>query len=470
MSYTGAPFLLVFLPILLVVYWLFYRRPVVQNAVLLAGSFVFYASFSKRYVLVLLAGILISWFGGTQVAKNRRVLIPFVIANLFPLLFFKYGKTMLGMWYLLMPVGLSFYSLQSTSYLFDIANGKTQPETSLVDYALYVSFFPTIVSGPIQKSYQFLPDIKARKSITYNDAVSGCLIFLYGAFLKMVIADRIALFTSPIFEYYSGYEGAVVLTAAILYSIEIYCDFFGYTCMVSGIARLFGYRLRDNFRQPYFAVSISDFWKRWHMSLTSWLTEYVYYPLGGNRKGTLRKYINILIIFIVSALWHGTGLQFAVWGLLHGFYRIIEELTASFRTELWKKLGVDTSKYGWTLLRRIWIFALVTIAWVFFRAKDVPAAAGFLAQVFHDFNVHVFFDGTLFQLTLDEIHFRVVILAIIAMRVVSHFREQGRRAEDVLGEALPVRWALILILLFAVLIAGVYGPSYDAANFIYANF
>ena len=201
MSYTGAPFLLVFLPILLVVYWLFYRRPVVQNAVLLAGSFVFYASFSKRYVLVLLAGILISWFGGKQIAKNRRALIPFVIANLAPLLFFKYGKTMLGMWYLLMPVGLSFYSLQSTSYLFDIANGKTQPENNLIDYALYVSFFPTIVSGPIQKSYQFLPDVKARKSITYNDAVSGCLIFLYGAFLKMVIADRIALFTSPIFEY-----------------------------------------------------------------------------------------------------------------------------------------------------------------------------------------------------------------------------------------------------------------------------
>ena len=240
--------------------------------------------------------------------------------------------------------------------------------------------------------------------------------------------------------------------------------------MVSGIARLFGYRLRDNFRQPYFAVSISDFWKRWHMSLTAWLTEYVYFPLGGNRKGTLRKYINILIIFIVSALWHGTGLQFAVWGMLHGIYRIVEELTASFREKLWKKLGVDTSKGGWTLLRRIWIFMLVTIAWVFFRAKDVPSALGFLAQVFHSFNVHVFFDGTLFQLTLDEIHFRVVILAIAAMGVVSHFREQGKHAEDVLEEALPVRWALILILLFAVLIAGVYGPSYDAANFIYANF
>ena len=181
MSYTGAPFLLLFLPILLVIYWLFYRRPVLQNAVLLAGSFVFYASFSKRYVLVLLAGILISWFGGKQIAKNRRALLPFVIANLFPLLFFKYGKTMLGMWYLLMPVGLSFYSLQSTSYLFDVANGKTQPEASLIDYALYVSFFPTIVSGPIQKSYQFLPDVKGKKSITYSDAVSGCLIFLYGA-------------------------------------------------------------------------------------------------------------------------------------------------------------------------------------------------------------------------------------------------------------------------------------------------
>ena len=470
MSYTGASFLLVFLPVLLVLYWLFYRRTDIQNAVLLVFSLLFYASFSKRYVLVLLAVILISWFGGRVVSRNRKALIPAVILCMLPLLFFKYGKTSLGMWYLLMPAGLSFYSLQSVSYLFDIANGKTEPETNPVTYALYVSFFPAVISGPIQKSYQFLPDVKKQKTLSLKEAECGCLVFLYGAFLKMVIADRIALFTAPVFEYYSGYEGAVVLCAAVLYSIEIYCDFCGYTYMVSGIAQLLGYKLRDNFRQPYLAVSIADFWKRWHISLTSWLTEYVYFPLGGNRKGKLRKYINILIIFLVSAVWHGTGLQFAVWGLLHGVYRIVEEISAPARKALRERFSVDDSRTGWKVLQRALVFILVTAAWVFFRSKDVPSAAGFLAQIFHAFNIHVFFDGTLFQLGLDEGHFRVLILSVTAMGIVSLYREKGVHASDLLDENLIIRWTLILVLLFAVLIAGVYGPSYNAANFIYANF
>lgn len=458
------------MPVLLVLYWLFYRRPDIQNAVLLVFSLLFYASFSKRYVLVLLAVILISWFGGRLVSRNRKALIPAVVLCLFPLLFFKYGKTYLGMWYLLMPVGLSFYSLQSVSYLFDIANGKTEPEKNPVTYALYVSFFPVVVSGPIQKSYQFLPDVRKEKRLSLKEAETGCLVFLYGAFLKMVIADRIALFTSPVFEYYSGYEGAVVLCAAVLYSIEIYCDFFGYTCMVSGIAGLLGYKLRDNFRQPYLAVSIADFWKRWHISLTSWLTEYVYFPLGGNRKGKLRKYINILIIFLISALWHGTGLQFAVWGLLHGIYRIIEEISAPARKSMKEQFSIDDSRTGWKVLQRLLVFVLVTAAWVFFRSKDVPSAAGFLAQIFHAFNIHVFFDGTLFQLGLDEGHFRVLILSVAVMGIVSLYREKGVHAGDLLEENLIIRWTLIIVLLFAVLIAGVYGPSYNAANFIYANF
>ena len=470
MSYTDAHFLLIFLPFLLAAYWLFHARIRYQNAVLLIGSVLFYASFSKRYTAVLLGEILFTWLAGKRIRTDRKLLIPAVIVNFLPLLFFKYFRTAAGMWYLLMPVGLSFYTLQSTSYLFDIANGKTEPEPDLVNYALFVSFFPTIVSGPIQKSREFLPEIARQKTLSYRDAVSACLVFLYGAFLKMVIADRAALFTAPVFQYYSGYEGGVILVAALLYSVEIYCDFFGYTCMVSGIAQLFGYRLKDNFRQPYFAVSISDFWKRWHMSLTSWLTEYVYFPLGGNRKGRGRKYLNIMIVFLASALWHGTGMQFAIWGILHGGYRIIEELLAEPARRLIDRAGIDTSRTGWKLLQRTGVFILVTVAWIFFRAESPAAAAGFIAQLFHGFSLHVFFDGTLFQLALDETHFRVLILCIAAVIAVSHCREKGMRAADLLNENLIVRWTLILILLFAVLIFGVYGPAYDAANFIYANF
>ena len=470
MSYTGARFLLIFFPCLLVVYWLFHKRPLIQNAVLLIGSLLFYASFSKRNTAVLLAVIVISWLAGNQIAKNRKALIPSVILVFIPLLFFKYGRTMLGLWYVLMPLGISFFTLQAASYLFDIAGGKIEPETNLLNYALYVSFFPTIVSGPIHKSREFLPEVRREKTLSYRDAVSGCLVFLYGVFLKMVIADRIALFTAPVFQYYSGYEGGVILVAALLYSAEIYFDFYGYTCMVSGIARLLGYRLKENFFQPYFAVSIADFWKRWHMSLTSWLTEYVYFPLGGNRRGRLRKYLNIMIVFLVSALWHGTGMQFAVWGLLHGIYRIAEELLAPVKEKVLNRMKIDSSRTGWKVLERIRVYLLVTFAWVFFRAQDVPAAWGFLTQLFHHFSLHVFFDGTLFQLTLDETHFRVLILCILCAAAVSCYREKGVRAEDLFDENLIVRWTLILVLLFAVLIFGVYGPSYDAASFIYANF
>ncbi len=469
MAYTDGTFLFLFLPLLLALYWIC-RRPALQNAVLLIGSLIFYMSFSKRYVIVLMSCILITWYGGKIIKRKPWYAWPIALVNLLPLLFFKYGKDLAGMWYLVMPLGISFYTLQSMSYLFDIRNGKTEPESNLIDYALFVSFFPCIVSGPIQKSRQFLPEIKAEKMLSYPQAVSGILMFLYGLFLKMVIADRAALFTSPVFEYYSGYEGAVVLVTALLYSVEIYADFYGYTCMVSGIARLFGYRLRDNFRQPYFAGTIRDFWKRWHISLTSWLTEYVYIPLGGNRKGTFRKYLNILVIFLVSAVWHGSGLHFAVWGLLHGCYRIIGEYTEEGRGRLLERLGVDPERQGWKMVQRCTVFLLVTFAWVFFRAKDVPSAIGFLTQIFHDFNLHVFFDGTLAELALDAGHLQVLVLSVGVMILVSRAREKGYTSEDVMKEALPVRWILILALLCVILTAGVYGPSYNAADFIYANF
>ena len=470
MSYTDPQFLLLFFPLLLAVYWLFRKQTMIQNAVLLAGSLVFYASFSKRNVLVLLAGILISYWGGILIHKDRKYTAPAVVLNLLPLLFFKYGKNWIGMWYLLMPLGISFYSLQSTSYLIDISRGKIEPERSPIHYALFVSFFPVIVSGPIQKSYQFLPEIKERKSLSYEDALSAVLMFLYGVFLKLVIADRIALFTSPIFEYYYGYEGAVVLVCGLLYSVEIYADFFGYTCMVSGIAGLLGYSLRENFHQPYLAVSIRDFWKRWHMSLTSWLTEYVYFPLGGNRRGTRRKYINILIIFLVSAVWHGNGMQFVIWGLIHGISRILEEASEPWRESLKMQLGIDSSSAGWKAMQRIAVFLLVSIAWVFFRSPDAEHALGFLCQITKDFSLHVFFDGTLYQLSLDAGHFRLLLAAVGVMVLVSVCREKGARASDVILQPLPVRWTLILALLFVILIAGVYGPGYDASNFIYATF
>ena len=470
MTYTSARFLILFLPVLFLFYWALRKHHAVQNAVLLIGSMVFYMSFGKRYVLVLAGCILLTYYGGKIISKNRKMIWLFFPANLFILLFFKYGIRLLPESGLIMPIGLSFYILQSSSYLFDIYNEKIVPENSLVDYSLFVSFFPCIVSGPIQKSRLFLPEIKKDKSLSYETAASAVFLFLYGVFLKMVIADRLALFTGPVFSGYSAYEGGIILFAAILYSFEIYCDFYGYTCMVSAVALLFGYRLADNFRQPYFAVSITDFWKRWHMSLTSWLTEYVYIPLGGNRKGTVRKYWNILIVFVVSALWHGTGNHFLVWGLLHGLYRIIGELSLPYREKLCSTLSIDRNKKGYRFLQRIFTFLIVTAAWVYFRADSVRAATGMIQQIFTDFHAHVFFDGTLFSYAIDPGHFFVLLLSLEAVLIVSWLREKGLRVVSLTREILVVRWGILILLFFVILIAGVYGPAYDAGNFIYAAF
>ena len=470
MTYTSARFLILFLPVLLLFYWALKNHHMVQNAVLLAGSMVFYMSFGRWYALVLIGCILLTYCGGKVISKNPKWIWFFVPANLFILLFFKYGIRLFPETGLVMPIGISFYILQSSSYLFDIHNGKTVPETSLIDYALFVSFFPCIVSGPIQKSRLFLPEIKNEKSLSYQTAVSAVFLFLYGVFLKMVIADRLALFTGPVFAGYTDYEGGIIFFSAVLYSFEIYCDFYGYTCMVSAVALLFGYRLADNFRQPYFAISIADFWKRWHMSLTSWLTEYVYIPLGGNRKGTARKYLNILAVFVVSALWHGTGNHFLVWGLLHALYRITGEVTLPYRETLCGRLNIDRNKTGFRFLQCIFTFLIVTAAWVYFRADSVSAATGMIRKVFTNFSAHVFFDGTLFSYALDHGHFLVLLLSLQAVLIVSWLREKGVRVSVLTDEILVVRWGILILLFFVILIAGVYGPAYDAGNFIYAAF
>lgn len=470
MSYTSARFLFLFLPVLFLLYWAVNRHHRLQNAVLLAGSIVFYASYGKRYVLVLLFCVLLTFFCGKVISSRKKMVWLFAGMNLLVLLFFKYGIRLLPDAGILMPLGISFYILQSSSYLFDIYNEKLKPEDNLIDYALFVTFFPCIVSGPIQKSRLFLPEIRKKKTLSYETAVSSVMIFLYGVFLKMVIADRLALFTGPVFADHTLFDGGIVLLAAVFYSLEIYCDFFGYTCMVSAVAILFGYQLSDNFRQPYFAKTIADFWKRWHMSLTSWLTEYIYIPLGGNRKGLIRKYINVLIVFVVSALWHGTGNHFLVWGLLHAFYRITGELSLPYREKLCAAIHVDRSKKGFELLQSLFTFLMVTAAWIFFRAYSVSSATGMIRSILTNTHAHVFFDGTMFTYAIDSGHFLVLLLALESVLIVSWVREHGGKAVLLVRENLVIRWVVLIILLFMILIAGVYGPEYNAGNFIYAAF
>lgn len=223
---------------------------------------------------------------------------------------------------ILLPVGLSFYVFQSTNYLLDLAKKKIEPERNFINVALFISFFPTITSGPILRASRFLPQLSEMRSVSFARFQRAVFTFLWGAFIKMMIADRIAVFTNQVYSDLENYSGLILAACAACYSIQIYCDFSGYSYMAIAVADLFGFDIPENFHQPYFATTIADFWRRWHISLTTWFTDYLYIPLGGNRKSRLRRYINIGIVFLISGLWHGAAWNFVVWGGLHAFFQI----------------------------------------------------------------------------------------------------------------------------------------------------
>ena len=368
MSFVNLQFWALFLPLCFLAYAVM-KSAKGQNAVLLLASLIFYASYDFKYLLLLLACTAISYLGGLLGVRNRRIYIAAGVLNLAVLLVFKYTGFVLGsiqsltglnfsLPEILLPVGLSFYVFQSCSYLFDLYNGKLEPERDIIAYALFVCFFPTVVSGPIQKGRELLPQIRQKRVVSYENFSFFLLVFLWGAFLKLVIADRLALMTDRLFLEYYDYTGAILMVNSLAYTFQIYTDFAGYSYMAIAVARLFGFELRDNFCQPYLATDIHSFWRRWHISLTSWFTEYLYFPLGGSRKGTARRYVNIFIVFLVSGLWHGAAWSFVLWGALHGFYQVFGHITRPWRSAIYDRLGIDRSKAAFRLGQRF-----VTFPW-----------------------------------------------------------------------------------------------------------
>ena len=370
MSFVNLQFWALFLPLCFAVYAMV-RSARGQNLVLLLASLVFYASYDYKYVLLLLLCTGLGYLGGRLSGRDRRCCIAAAVLLLLVLLVFKYTGFLLGglgaalgfsLPAILLPVGLSFYVFQSCSYLFDVYNGKLEPERDVISYALFVCFFPTVISGPIQKGRELLPQIREKRALRYEDFSFFLLCFLWGAFLKLVIADRLAIMTGKLFVEYYDYHGLVLMVNSLAYTMQIYADFAGYSYMAIAVARLFGFRLEDNFRQPYLATGIQDFWRRWHISLTSWFTEYLYFPLGGSRKGTFRRYVNIMIVFLVSGLWHGAAWTFVLWGGIHGLFVAGEKLLGDRLERVPKALRVGLT------------FLLVNVLWVLFRAESFSQA------------------------------------------------------------------------------------------------
>lgn len=473
-----------FIVIYPLIFFLYYLIPAKykkgRNLFLLLTSYALYISWKPVYVLVLLGVTLVTFWGGQFLqlgdkneeikARNKKGLVwLFALLGLIPLLVFKYynflsenfamGLTAIGWSFKLsglnwvIPIGISFFSFQAVGYMLDVYHGRIKAEKSFLDYALFISFFPSIVAGPINKASLVIPQLKAiRPYFDYDKAVAGLKMLLWGMFMKVVVADRAALYVDTVFPNYMNYTGLSCFVASILYTIQIYADFAGYSLMAIGVGKTLGFELTENFRRPYFAVSVTDFWRRWHISLSTWLKDYVYIPLGGSRCTRIRNYWNIFVTFLVSGIWHGANWTFIVWGIWHGLFQIIE-----------KAIGQQKCEYGWLgkTIKILITFLIVNFAWVFFRMPSLLDAFRIIKRMF---------DVSL-PLTLDVdgfISYFVFVIIGCTVLFFEEFKEEffPDKLKFYNNESAIIRWSAYTFTIVAILLLGVFG----ADQFIYAQF
>ncbi len=475
---------IVFLPIVFVLYWALPHK--FRWFLVLVASYYFYMSWNARYVFLILFTTIIS-YASARLLENERskkikiwILAGTTILCLGILFFFKYfnfASESVSYFFslfaiqmnpitlnLLLPVGISFYTFQALGYVIDVYKGDVSAEHHFGYYATFISFFPQLVAGPIERSGNLLSQIQGIQKLKLWDferVRDGLLLMFWGLFQKLVIADRASLLVNQVYGDYREYGFFELAIASVLFAFQIYCDFGGYTNIARGAAKVMGFSLMQNFRQPYFAIGIKDFWKRWHISLTSWFTDYLYIPLGGNRKGVARQYVNILIVFAVSGLWHGASWHFVVWGLLHAFYQIFENIV--------NRLGVGhdySLSFSQKLERRIGTFVLTDIAWVFFAADNMYHVYGIFQQMFFTFQT-----ANIYALGLDRGNWFILMSGIIILAIVDSIHEQGRSIFSLVSQqTLLFRWVLYLGLIWSVILFGIYGVGYDSSQFIYFQF
>lgn len=383
-----------------------------------------------------------------------------------PLLVFKYynflndsiiaGLSSVGLQFALpglnwaIPVGISFFTFQAVGYMLDVYHGRVKAEKNLLDYLLFVSFFPQVMSGPISKADELLPQIKIPHKFDYEQGKQGLKWLLWGMFIKLVIADRLGIFVDTVYDNYIHYSGSTCFVASVFYTLQIYCDFAGYSLMAIGVAATLGFNLINNFKRPYLATSITDFWRRWHISLTRWLTQQVYIPLGGSRCSKHRTFWNIFVTFFVSGIWHGANWTFIVWGCMHGVFQIVEKALG------WQKY----EGHNWVVkaIRVCVTFLLVNFAWIFFRMPTIKGAFSIIGRMFCDFGKPSFSD---LQITVW-----LIVIVGITILFFKDFRDEYSMMRLKMFENKIIRWSIYIFLFCMIMLFGVL----DSNNFIYVNF
>lgn len=490
MLFNSLPFLL-FLPLVVLLYYVFPGK--VRNIWLLIASYFFYGCWNIQYTALIAFSTLVTYAcallldridrrDAQNTLRNKKLIVAAsLVINLGILFLFKYYNffakafnSLLGMQTplldLLLPVGISFYTFQALGYTIDVYRKTVPAERNLVDYALFVSFFPQLVAGPIERTGNLLPQLKRTPAFNAEEVKRGMLTMLFGYFLKLVIADRAAIAVNNIYNAPAGdVTGLELILATVLFAFQIYGDFAGYSLIAIGAARTMGITLMQNFRQPYLSVSISDFWRRWHISLSGWFRDYLYFPLGGSRRSQLCTCINLGVVFLASGLWHGAKYTFVLWGLLHGAYMIVERLAKKPAARLMQRLGIRNNGVLPTILGTLFTFALVCFGWIFFRANDLTQAFGILHRIFTATTLAGFPAQALRLLSLPD---WIVLLAAlgILLAVSINANAGGNLLAAVERRPRAVRWVFYYALAFAVILLGIYGPAYDAAAFIYFQF
>ncbi|MGI9191148.1 MAG: MBOAT family O-acyltransferase [Chitinophagaceae bacterium] len=474
----------VFLPIVFFLYWFVTRRKLAwQNALLLVSSYYFYACWDWRFLFLLLFSTWLDFYSGLKIhdattLKQRRIWLWLSIGiNAGFLGVFKYynffaqsfaeGLQGLGIethpstLNLILPVGISFYTFHGLSYVIDIFNRKIEPERNAVNYAVFVSFFPLLVAGPIERATHLLPQIKRERQFNYTKSVDGLRQILWGLFKKMVIADNCAALANPLFAHSEQYNGISLFLGALFFTFQIYCDFSGYSDIALGTARLFGIELLRNFAFPYFSRDMAEFWRRWHISLSSWFKDYLYIPLGGSRGGTGMRIRNTFIIFVVSGFWHGANWTFIVWGFLNALFIMPSIIRATNRNHL----AIVAQGRLWPDVRE-WVgmlstFVLTIFAWIFFRAESVQAALQYIAGIFKG----SFYSSPQFPgLTEQGYWMAALIPALLVIEWLGR-EQQHALAGVAITWARPLRW-----MFYIALILGILFMSGEEQQFIYFQF
>lgn len=475
MVFSSFEFLL-FFPIVTILYFTIPHK--FRWLLLLVASCVFYAFFKWEYLFILLFTIVIDYFAGiwihsTQGRQRKLALLVSIIANVGVLALFKYYYFIIGninsisfrltgvtydpIWDIILPIGLSFHTFQAMSYTIEVYRGHQKVERDFGIFALYVMFYPQLVAGPIERPQNILHQFHRRHYFEESRFVSGLRLMLWGFFKKIVIADNLATYGDLVFGDIHQYSGLPLIVAVFFYSFQIYCDFSGYSDIAIGTARTMGFKLMLNFDRPYKARSISEFWKRWHISLSSWFRDYLYIPLGGNRVTLPRWYMNLMIVFLVSGLWHGASWNFVIWGGLHGIYQIMGHVTKNAQAAIFKPLG----KLGDMLQNWITV-ALVAFAWIFFRATTFADAQYAVKHLFAS-NSHSLSE------VIDIIKVDNLIGIILSLGVLFIVeRMQSTRAMGAWVDSKPKwqRWGIYYGLTMIILIFGYFG----AVQFIYFQF